>query len=266
MTLLLVLGAGLAHPTTRPVGLAPQLQNDANVPTQVIGDTGDMTTGGDVSEFMCGSSEMDSYFNEHCNGAVGSIVAQCCDEDAPGYQECAIFQGTCISAHVASGECDSEQDCAAGCRFFNAIQASCCARVEKSKKTAALASQEEQKRIPEFGPGGEPYQLCETESNLGFFENLCGKGSVRKIARDCCGDFAEGWKADQPGPAGSQSACEEHTKACGDAQIVMQVKDSCCPRPAPPSPPSTDLNAEICGSDEAQGFERLAFKRPDRPK
>jgi len=219
-----------------------------------------------TQNYMCGSADMDDYFNSHCNGAVGSITASCCDEDAPGYGECAIFQSTCIQAHVSSGECDSETDCSAGCRFFNAIQASCCPHVKKSKKTAALASQQEQKTLPEFGPGGEPFQLCETESNMGFFESLCGKGSVRQIATKCCGDFAEGWKADQPGPDSSLAACEEAAKNCGDAQVLMQVKDSCCPRPAPPSPPSTELNAEICGEDDAQGFERLAFKRPDAPK
>ena len=52
--------------------------------------------------------------------------------------------------------------------------------------------------------------------------------------------------------------------ACTDEQIFMQVKDSCCPRPFSPPPPSADLG--ICSSDDARGTERLAFKRPDVAK
>ena len=91
-----------------------------------------------------------------------------------------MYQTACIAAHVASGECKSEDDCDAGCRFFNAVQASCCPHVKK-EGTMRLAAQQEQKRIP------DGIQLCETESNQAFFDNICGEGSVRAIARDCCG-------------------------------------------------------------------------------
>ena len=111
----------------------------------------------------------------------------------------------------------------------------------------SLAAQQEQKRIP------DGIQLCETPSNMDFFDNICGEGSVRAIARDCCG--AIGSNVDK---------CEALQIACTDEQIFMQVKDSCCPRPFSPPPPSADLG--ICSSDEARGTERLAFRRPDVAK
>ena len=203
-------------------------------------------------------------------GSVGSIVSQCCDEDSPGYQQCGVYQTACIAAHVASGECKTEDDCDAGCRFFNAVQASCCPHVKK-EGTMRLAAQQEQKRIP------DGIQLCETESNQAFFDNICGEGSVRAIARDCCGAIGSNVDTRElsnphphphpspfrhPRPRPMQvDRCEALKIKCTDEQIFMQVQDSCCPRPFSPPPPSADLG--ICSSEDARGTERLAFKRPD---
>jgi hypothetical protein len=307
MTPLLGLVVVLGRPATKPLDMVPQILGEAGVPTQVVGETQDMAAVVDTTEYVCGSKEMDDYFNEHSGGAterwidrhrnvwiswasriaqcdarhthcvlpagsVGSIVSQCCDEDSPGYQQCGIYQTACIAAHVASGECKTEDDCDAGCRFFNAVQASCCPHVAK-QGTMRLAAQQEQKRIP------DGIQLCETELNQAFFDNICGEGSVRAIARDCCG--AIGSNVDtcelsnphpHPHPHPSRSRhprprpvqvdrCEALKVKCTDEQIFMQVQDSCCPRPFSPPPPSADLG--ICSSDEARGTERLAFKRPD---
>jgi len=243
--LLLFAPSLLGRPAPKPLDMVPQVQDEAGVPTQVVGETQapqEMAAVVDTTEYMCGSKEMDEYFNEHSGGSVTSITSQCCDEDSPGYQQCGIYQTACIAAHVASGECETEDDCDAGCRFFNAVQASCCPHVAK-KDATSLAAQQEQKRIP------DGIQLCETPSNMDFFDNICGSGSVRAIARDCCG--AIGSNVDK---------CAALQIACTDEQIFMQVKDSCCPRPFSPPPPSADLG--ICSSDEARGTERLAFKRP----
>jgi hypothetical protein len=243
MTPLLGLVVVLGRPAAKPLDMVPQVLGDVGVPTQVVGQTQDVAAVVDTAEYMCGSKEMDDYFNEHSGGSVGSIVSQCCDEDSPGYQQCGVYQTACIAAHVASGECKTEDDCDAGCRFFNAVQASCCPHVKK-EGTMRLAAQQEQKRIP------DGIQLCETESNQAFFDNICGEGSVRAIARDCCG--AIGSNVDR---------CEALKIKCTDEQIFMQVQDSCCPRPFSPPPPSADLG--ICSSEDARGTERLAFKKPD---
>jgi hypothetical protein len=221
--LLLLAPSLLGRPAPKPLDMVPQVLAEAGVPTQVVGETAsqDMAAVVDTTEYMCGSKEMDEYFDEHSGGAtdrlrkrwsvgshaphaaphatrvpwcwvphnplsirpagsVQSITSQCCDEDSPGYQQCGIYQTACIAAHVASGECKTEDDCAAGCRFFNAVQASCCPHVAK-KDATSLNAQQEQKRIP------DGIQLCETPSNMDFFDNICGEGSVRAIARDCCG-------------------------------------------------------------------------------
>merc|ERR1740130_674354 len=170
--LLLLAPSLLGRPLGKPMDMVPQVQDEAGVPTQ------DMAAVVDTTEYMCGSKAMDDYFNEHSGDSVSSIAAQCCDEESPGYQQCGIYQTACIAAHVASGECKSEDECDAGCRFFNAVQASCCPHVAK-KEATSLAAQQEQKRIP------DGIQLCETPSNMDFFDTICGEGSVRAIARDC---------------------------------------------------------------------------------
>ena len=68
MPLLLVLAPQLlARPTAKPLGMSPQLSGEAGVPTQVVGEIGDAAVG-DTQNYMCGSADMDDYFNSHCNG------------------------------------------------------------------------------------------------------------------------------------------------------------------------------------------------------
>ena len=70
MTPLLGLVVVLGRPATKPLDMVPQVLGDVGVPTQVVGQTQDMAAVVDTAESMCGSKEMDDYFNEHSGGAT----------------------------------------------------------------------------------------------------------------------------------------------------------------------------------------------------
>lgn len=70
MTPLLGLVVVLGRPATKPLDMVPQVLGEAGVPTQVVGETQDIAAVVDTSEHMCGSKEMDDYFNEHSGGAT----------------------------------------------------------------------------------------------------------------------------------------------------------------------------------------------------
>jgi hypothetical protein len=69
--LLLLAPSLLGRPAPKPLDMVPQVQDEAGVPTQVVGETQEMAAVVDTAEYMCGSKEMDDYFNEHSGGATG---------------------------------------------------------------------------------------------------------------------------------------------------------------------------------------------------
>ena len=68
--LLLLAPSLLGRPLGKPMDMVPQVQDEAGVPTQVVGETQDMAAVVDTTEYMCGSKAMDDYFNEHSGGAT----------------------------------------------------------------------------------------------------------------------------------------------------------------------------------------------------
>ena len=71
--LLLLAPSLLGRPAPKPLDMVPQVQDEAGVPTQVVGETQapqEMAAVVDTTEYMCGSKEMDEYFDEHSGGAT----------------------------------------------------------------------------------------------------------------------------------------------------------------------------------------------------
>ena len=88
----------------------------------------------------CGSEDMDKYFNSVCGNSVAKIASQCCGSN-PAPVSCDLYRTACIDAHVKKGECESKDDCEAGCLMFNSIAATCCPHVlANSSLTTELSS------------------------------------------------------------------------------------------------------------------------------
>lgn len=75
LMLLLLAPSLLGRPAPKPLDMVPQVLAEAGVPTQVVGETAsqDMAAVVDTTEYMCGSKEMDEYFDEHSGGATDRL-------------------------------------------------------------------------------------------------------------------------------------------------------------------------------------------------
>ena len=98
MTPLLGLVVVLGRPATKPLDMVPQVLGDVGVPTQVVGQTQDMAAVVDTAESMCGSKEMDDYFNEHSGGATERWL----DRHRNVWNSCASHTAPCAARHAVS--------------------------------------------------------------------------------------------------------------------------------------------------------------------
>ena len=141
-------------PVPEPAAVASQagVPSEVGVPEVTIGSepgVPEVTVGSNdvaappvVTEIasMCGSQEMDDYFNNKCGNSVASIIAECCDEHMDD-EKCDSFRLACIKGHIEAGECKDPFACDDGCQFYDGVASTCCPHVRARKLAVAPSKQ-----------------------------------------------------------------------------------------------------------------------------
>ena len=200
--------AAQAAPVAEPAAAA--------VPEVTIG-SNDATAGLPEASNMCGSPEMDEYFNKKCGNSVASIIAECCDEHMDD-AKCDSFRMACIKGHIEAGECEDPFDCDDGCQFYDGVASTCCPHVRARRLAAAPSKQ------VDWATGAELPLAPAAQYDAPLDEAAMKESIAAAVAADVAAAQAEAQAAPDAFDPAAAAKAAAHDAAQANAQATAQAK------------------------------------------